>query len=209
VRKSIAIKLVGGLSNTSKMPGSSMGLPTAHCKTGSRLAKVAGTVCSMCYAQKGHYKMYAHTVVPAQQRRLDAFEDPQWVEAMTTALDNARWFRWFDSGDLQSVGMLLKIFEVARATPWCNHWLATRERDFVRRAAVKSEVPDNMVIRVSATFPDVPVKPIKVENINYANVHKAKAPVGHACPAPQQGGECGPCRACWSRDVLAVSYHQH
>lgn len=33
MRKTIALKLVGGLSDTSKMPGLSFGLPTANCKT--------------------------------------------------------------------------------------------------------------------------------------------------------------------------------
>lgn len=209
MRTVIAIQKIGGLSNTSKMPGKSFGIPTSHCKTGAKLSKIEGTVCSKCYAQKGRYKQYAGTVVPAQQRRLDAFDDPDWVQAMIVALDNDRWFRWFDSGDLQSADMLLKIFEVCRQTPWCQHWLAIRERRFVRQAAVKSPIPDNLVIRVSATFPDVPVKPLTVPGINYANVHKAKAPVGHACQAPQQGGECGPCRACWSKEVHVVSYHQH
>lgn len=37
MRKVIALKLVGGLSDTSKMPGLSFGLPTATCLTGSKL----------------------------------------------------------------------------------------------------------------------------------------------------------------------------
>lgn len=105
--------------------------------------------------------------------------------------------------------MLLKIFEVARLTPGTQHWLATRERSFVRQAAVKSPVPDNMVIRVSATFPDVPVKPINIDGINYANVHRDKPAIGHTCTAPQQDGQCGSCRVCWNRNVPVVSYHTH
>jgi len=209
MNKVFFMKQVGGLSDTSKMPGKSFGTPTAHCKTGSRLAKIKGTVCSMCYAQRGFYAKYAYSVVPAQQRRLDAVTDPDWVTNMAGAIGKDKHFRWFDSGDLQSADMLLSIFEVARLTPGTKHWLATRERSFVRQAAVKSAVPDNLVIRVSATFPDVPVKPINVEGINYANVHRDKPAVGHSCPAPQQGGQCGTCRACWSRDVPVVSYHTH
>lgn len=207
--KTFALKQVGGLSDTSKMPGKSFGIPTEHCKTGSKLAKIPGSVCSMCYAQRGFYAKFAHSVVPAQQRRLDAFHEPGWVENMAAAIGKDTHFRWFDSGDLQSADMLLKIFEVARLTPGTQHWLATRERSFVRQAAVKSPVPDNMVIRVSATFPDVPVKPINIDGINYANVHRDKPAVGHSCPAPRQGGQCGTCRVCWNRDVPVVSYHTH
>ena len=207
MRKTIAIKLVGGLSDTSKMPGQSFGIPTANCRTGSRLAKIPGTVCSTCYADKGFYKTFACSVLPAQQRRLDALDDPQWVDAMVVCHARENWFRWFDSGDLQSVDHLLNIIEVARRTPHCKHWLATRERRFVREALTKSDIPDNLVIRVSATFPDVPVRPIP--GVQEANVHHLKPPTGHECPAPKQNGKCDTCRACWSRDVQTVSYHLH
>jgi len=146
-------------------------------------------------------------VLPAQERRLAAIDDPQWVDAMVRSLDRENWFRWFDSGDLQSAKMLRQIAEVARRTPHCRHWLATRERRFVREFLTDSDVPDNLVIRVSATFPDVPVKPIA--GVQEANVHAAKPPVGHECPAPRQNGKCDTCRACWSKDVQTVSYHLH
>ena len=210
MKKVIALKLIGGLSETSKMPGKSFGLPTAHCITGSALAKIPGTVCNDCYATKGFYRRFASTVVPAQMRRLVAANDePQWIEAMVIALKKERWFRWFDSGDLQSVKMLEDIFEVCRQTPWCKHWLATRERTFVRQTLINSDVPENLVIRISATFPDVPVREMYLEGVNYANVHKDAPPDGHECAAPSQNGQCDTCRACWSRDVKTVSYHIH
>lgn len=206
--KVIPIQAVGGLSNTTKMPGRSFGTPTAECKTGSKLRKLEGSVCSKCYACKGRYMMFPK-IREAQYRRLDAFKaDPKaWVENMVKALDNERWFRWFDSGDLYSTLMLSKIVEVCERTPWCNHWLATRERGFVRTFLKKGSFPPNLTVRVSATYPDVPAQP--VDGCLIGNVHKALPPVGHACPAPQQGGQCGDCRACWSRDVPAVSYKEH
>lgn len=206
----ISLKLIGGLSDTSKMPGKSYGLPTAHCITGSALAKVPGSICSECYAMKGYYHCFASTVVPAQMRRLKAANDePLWVDAMVKSLEKERWFRWFDSGDLQSVKMLEDIFEVCRRTPWCSHWLATRERSFVRQTLIHSEVPGNLVIRVSATFADVAVRELYLDGVNYSNVHKDKPPQGYSCPASTQNGKCDTCRACWSRDVKTVSYKQH
>ena len=207
MHKTIAIKLIGGCSDTSKMPGLSYGLPTANCKTGAKLAKIKGTICNKCYAKKGYYRTYAYTVIPAQIRRLESLANPEWVEAMVAILRTESWFRWFDSGDLQSVDMLLNIMEVARRTPHVKHWLATRERSFVRAALTKSDVPDNLVIRVSATWTDVPVKAIA--GVQCANVHKDKPPVGHECMAPKQHGKCDTCRVCWDKNVQAVSYHEH
>ena len=207
MHKTIAIKLIGGLSDTSKMPGLSYGLPTAHCKTGAKLAKIEGTICNKCYAKRGFYLSFAHSVVPAQERRLASLDDPQWIEAMVKALGTESWFRWFDSGDLQSTQMLLNIIEVARRTPNVKHWLATRERRFVSTALTKSVIPDNLVIRVSATWTDVPVKAIA--GVQCANVHKNKPPVGFVCNAPKQHGKCETCRACWQKDIQTVSYLEH
>lgn len=210
MNKVIALKLIGGLSETSKMPGKSFGLPTKHCITGSALAKIPGTVCNNCYAMKGHYSCFASTIIPTQIRRLVAANDePKWIEAMVLSLKKEQWFRWFDSGDLQSVKMLRDIFEVARQTPWCKHWVATRERALVRETLINSEVPDNLVIRVSATFPDIPVREMEISGVNYANVHKNAEPLGFSCPAPTQNGKCDTCRTCWDKTVKTVSYHMH
>jgi hypothetical protein len=42
MKTSEALKLVGGLSKPSKMPGWAYGLPAKECKTGSKLVKVKG-----------------------------------------------------------------------------------------------------------------------------------------------------------------------
>ena len=207
MRKVIALKLVGGLSDTSKMPGKSFGLPTEMCKTGSKLAQVPGSLCEHCYAKKGYYRTFANIVLPAQSRRFAALDDPQWVSAMVASLRGEKWFRWFDSGDLQSTRMLLDIFEVCRQTPHCKHWLATRERTFVREALTISVVPENLCIRVSASFPDIPVKPLK--GVQRANVHHKKEAHGFVCNAPANFGRCDTCRACWDKSIEAVSYALH
>lgn len=126
---------------------------------------------------------------------------------MAAALSKERWFRWFDSGDLQSTQMLKNIIEVCRRTPDCSHWLATRERRFVRETLMASDIPPNLCIRVSATYPDVPVKPIR--GVQEANVHKAKPPIGFECLAPKQNGKCDLCRACWDCSIQQISYLEH
>jgi hypothetical protein len=47
-----ALKLVGGLSKPSKMPGWAYGIPAAECKTGAKLKLVPGSTCEGCYATK-------------------------------------------------------------------------------------------------------------------------------------------------------------
>jgi hypothetical protein len=50
-----ALKIVGGLSKPSKMPGWAYGIPAAECKTGKKLQDVVGSTCEGCYATKGCY----------------------------------------------------------------------------------------------------------------------------------------------------------
>lgn len=215
--KTQAKAIAGSCSQTSKMPCKSYELPTAACKTGSQMAKVKGSICSMCYAQKGFYKVYAKTIEPAQWQRLDSLSNPDWVAAMVAHIGKDRYFRWHSSGDLQSVQHLEQIIAVVKATPDCQHWLPTREYGMVKELVEKhgiDAIPSNMVIRLSAMFPDVAVKVpeslFNVAGVQVSNVHSSKGqPMGEVCAAPDQDGECRACRKCWQREVTAVSYLAH
>ena len=55
MKTSEALKIVGGLSKPSKMPGWAYGLPAKECKTGSKLRLIPDSVCFNCYALKGCY----------------------------------------------------------------------------------------------------------------------------------------------------------
>ena len=80
MNKNDALKIVGGLSRPSKMPGWCYGLPAKECKTGGKLQKVPGSVCFNCYALKGCYVF--DVVQAAQYRRLKSIKNPGWVSAM-------------------------------------------------------------------------------------------------------------------------------
>jgi hypothetical protein len=70
-----ALKLVGGLSKPSKMPGWAYGIPAKECKTGKKLQNIEGSTCYNCYALKGCYVF--KVVQEAQYRRLaSAFKSP-------------------------------------------------------------------------------------------------------------------------------------
>ena len=147
------------------------------------------------------------------EKRYQAIELPEWVDYMAELLtqkyknlDKSRLFhRWFDSGDIQSYSHLMKIFEVCELTPHIKYWLATREYKIVDKVK-EEDVPKNLCLRVSAIKVDSPPP-------NFwkwtSGVHKDKKAIGRECPAPKQNGECGSCRACWSRKVKQVSYKEH
>jgi hypothetical protein len=194
------------LSNTSKMPGKSISLDAFECITGSKLAEVPGSVCHGCYARKGRYRM--PNVKNKMAERMEFFNSIDFVPRMIALLNKTRseYFRWFDSGDVQSVGMALNIIDVIEATPEKRHWIPTKERAIWVEALKIKALPDNAVLRYSATMIDT--APPQAWQHSSAVIKDAD-PIGHECPAPQQGGKCGNCRACWSKDIKTVSYHKH
>lgn len=211
--KKEAIQLAGSCTKTSKMPSESYSLPAKACITGSQLAKIAGSICSECYALKGNYHRFAKTIEPLQYKRLDSITSPNWVNAMIKLIGNKPFFRWHDSGDIQSVDHLKKIAEIAFKMPQTKFWLPTREVSIVKDYVKSNPVPVNLVIRMSATFIDVNAKlPRSLKgyaNILTSTVHKAKELDGFKCVAPSQQGQCGDCRACWDNTVTNVSYKAH
>ena len=212
MNKKQAHQVHGGLTQTTKMPCQSYSLPTIACVTGFKMREIAGSICANCYADKGNYHRYQATIEPVQHARLESIDDPLWVDAIVTSIGKDKYFRWHDSGDIQSIDHLEKIADVARATPHCQHWLPTREYGIVSAFTAQYAVPDNLIIRLSAMFTDKPVIVPKtlqnVKGIAVSNVHSIK-PIGTACNAPKQNGECRTCRACWNRKVSAVSYSIH
>ena len=196
------LKLItGGLSKPSKMPGYSYNLPATKCITGSKLVKIPGSVCFGCYALKGRYRF--PNVKDAMQRRLDSLTHPLWVQAMATSIleTKTEFFRWHDSGDLQSLDHLKKIFEVCKLTPNIKHWLPTREASII--ACIQAdEVPSNLIIRFSAHKVDGKAATFWPWTSTVVTSEKT-------CPAAEQDNKCKSCRACWDRNVKNVAYGKH
>ena len=196
--KKEAKKITGGLSAPSKMPGPAYNLPAQACITGSKLVKIPGSVCHGCYALKGRYRF--KNVKDALSRRLASIMDPRWIEAMVVLIDKEPFFRWHDSGDLQSVQHLKNIFEVCNRTPGTQHWLPTRE---VKLLPLNFDaIPKNLIIRLSG-------HKIDKAAASFWPWTSTVVPAGRTCPAPDQNNECKDCRACWSRDTANVAYGKH
>jgi len=199
--KKEANKITGGLSAPGKMPEGSYNLPANMCQTGAKLREIPGTPCWGCYAFKGRYNF--PNVKDALSRRLDSLTHPLWVQAMAVLIKGKKFFRWHDSGDLQGPEHLKKIFQVCNLTPDTMHWLPTQERKFLPLSG--STIPRNLIIRLSNAKNDT--RPGNAWSHWSTVVSKPRA--GHICPAPEQGNECGSCRACWSKDVKEVQYKIH
>jgi len=202
-----ALKIVGGLSKPSKMPGWAYGTPAKECKTGTKLRDIEGSTCHKCYAMKGCYVF--PVVQAAQYKRLESIQDPRWVDAMAMLINSkkSKWFRWHDSGDVQDEAHLMKIFEVCELTPDTKHWLPTREAWTKKYLKDK---PDNLVLRFS--MPMVDQAPAKSWP-NVSTVMSKDQPwfgaTSVACVAPDQDNECRDCRACWDPSVKNVTYWKH
>ena len=227
-----AENLIGGLSTPSKMPCLSFNLPAKDCKVGSKLRAVKGSVCFSCYALKGRYIM--PTVKRAMQRRLDALNKAleteqgiqDWVMSFALIL---RWnlnhkgmsyFRWHDSGDIQSVAHLRAINAIAFYCPAIRFWLPTREKGFVSEFLAKGErFNENLTVRLSAPMVNMqaPALPGHVaphvraslvfDAPTWAEVYDTPKNL-FACPSSLQANKCGDCRACWL-SALPIVYKAH
>lgn len=204
----IAKDITGGLSNPSKMPGSAYSLPAAECKMGSILAKIPGTTCHGCYALKGMYRF--PNVQTAMYKRLESLKDPKWIEAMVIQIKSKKetYFRWHDSGDLQSVDHLKMIVEVCKQTPDTKHWLPTREYTIVQQYLSQENGAKNLTIRLSAHRVDS--APPTGYGLPTSTVHTHGQPItGVECEAYKRENSCGSCRACWDLNVANISYPKH
>ena len=195
----------GGLGKPSKMPGYAYGIPAKYCKVGAKLHKVPDSVCSDCYALKGRYAFA--NVQQAQERRFQSLTHPQWVSAISWTINKRKcdYFRWHDSGDVQGMWHLINLVEVANLCPNTSFWLPTRENALISQyLSTMGAFPKNFVVRMSGAMIDG-YAPIKFFNTSTVVTKSSDA----TCPAYQQGGKCGPCRACWDSGVRNVAYPRH
>lgn len=200
---------IGQFSQPSKLPCYSWSIPATKCHTGSKLAKIPGSVCAGCYALKGFYRM--PRAKKAMDRRLKAYRSKNFVKNFVLALQGEKFFRWFDSGDVQNLKMLEDIADIAKRTPDCNHWLPTKESGIVKAFLAKHKTfPSNLVVRISAYMVNQVEHSKLTGNGSIVVSDFDLVPRGTVtCNAPKQGGKCLDCRACWNKEVPTVAYLEH
>jgi len=202
--------IVGTLSVPSKMPCFGYSIPAAYCIVGGRISKDPKSTCASCYAKKGRYIF--PNVLAAMEKRFQSLKNIDlWEETMTELIgrkEKSEWFRWHDSGDLQSVEHLNAIVNIANNLPHIEFWIPSREYKFVRDWKLKNgKFPKNLIIRLSAYFRGKAAKARYLEDLPTSTVGWKESP--HECPAQHQGNQCGDCRACWDPKTPNVDYPLH
>ena len=196
------------LSKASKMPCRSWSLQALDTCPASRDATgELVDACKGCYATSGNYR-FPNVKAPRVHNREDWKRD-SWVSDMVAELDNDRYFRWFDSGDIYDVRLARKILEVCEATPWVKHWIPTRMHKFTKFTLVLQRLQSlpNVVLRLSSDS----IMGETIEGPNTSTIATLEdAPKGSfVCEAYTRGGKCDKCRACWDKGVSVVTYIGH
>lgn len=200
---------VGGLSRPSKMPCYSYSIPASRCKRGSLLAKVKGTVCSICYANKGNYRFPGVQI--AMEKRYQSLLRNDWCANMAILINalSPAFFRWHDSGDLQGVWHLAKIAQVCLATPATRHWLPTREPAIIRQWIQSGNtIPENLTVRASSDMLDG-TPPSWAASMQLPSSSASPDTAKVTCPSYKQAGKCLDCRKCWDTGNPMVVYKTH
>jgi hypothetical protein len=212
-----ALKIVGGLSSPSKMPWWGWSISALDCITGGKLREQEDTVCSGCYAMKGNYVF--RNVKDAHTRRRLAYDtDPRWDNAMVVVINHLyanqrkatkeNRFRWFDSGDLQSLEMLERINKIALRTPSIRHYLPTKETKIVRDFIAKHKAfAPNLFVKISAPSVGVTFKK-RPHGVPFATVGRDDDTSLFQCPAKRlQGNKCLDCDHCWKNEDVNYPIH--
>lgn len=163
--------------------------------------------CKGCYATTGNYR-YPNVKAPREHNKTD-WQRLEWVDDMVRELDSDRYFRWFDSGDIYTLALAEKIFEVMQRTPWVKHWLPTRMHKFpkFRDVLTRMQALPNVMVRFSSdsvTGDYIPGTHGSVIVPDAAFKTNAKL-----CQAYEHGGKCNKCRACWDKAVSVIAYPAH
>ena len=198
------------LSVTSKLDGirswSLQALDT--CPASKKSDGTLVDACSGCYATRGHY-YYPSVKAPREFNKVD-WKRAEWVTDMVHELDNDRYFRWFDSGDMYSVALAKKILTVMQLTPWVKHWLPTRMAKYAKFRAILADM--ELLPNVKTRFSSDSINGVYIAKVHGSVISPTVAdmPTGvTVCMAYENAGKCNGCRACWDKSVSVIGYPAH
>lgn len=138
--------------------------------------------------------------------------DSDWVSNMVLvigSLEHSGYFRFFDSGDIQSIEHFDNICQIARNLPNIKFWLPTKEFSIVNNyVKSKKTIPENLTVRLSAYMVDGPLPIALAKKLNVVS-SGVSTNDDFTCPASKQNNMCLDCRMCWNRTIKTVIYKKH
>ena len=205
----LADKAVFKLSRTAKLGTFSWSLQAIETCPGSVGAdgKLVAA-CSGCYATTGCYHFPDTIALRANNK--EAWKAESFVQDFTKALKKQTHFRWFDSGDMYSLELAEKMYQIMVNTPNTKHWLPTRMYKFAKFWSVltRMEALPNVMVRYSSDAVDGTYE----QGVHGSTIvpDATSVPSGVTlCPAYTQGGKCLDCRACYDKSVAVIGYPAH
>jgi len=199
------------ISHASKMPCKSWSLPAwDSCPSAKDSNGKPVDACNYCYALTGAYRFPA--TVASRAHNMEDWKCDDWVSAMVKAIGKAKYFRWFDSGDVYDIKLAEKIYTVMGLTPNCQHWLPTRMyKDSTFLPVFKRmDALDNVVVRYSSDSIHGDIVSGATTSTIIQSPDEFQPSKGETlCRAYTRGGKCKACRACWSKDIKVVKYALH
>ena len=196
------------LSKASKMPCRSWSLEAlTTCPASKKTNGELVDACKGCYATTGNYR-FPNVKAPRLENQKD-WKRAEWVDDMVQQLDNDRYFRWFDSGDMYSLRLAVKIYEVMKRTPWVKHWIPTRMHKFVKFKTIIEHMKalPNVSVRLSS---DSVTGEFEAHHGSTIIPEGSTIPEGvSACHAYENNGKCGTCRKCWDKSIPVIGYIAH
>ena len=205
------------VSQTSKMPCPSWSLEAVSTCPGSILSGTKGKLveaCSKCYANKGFYRM--KTVKDVRINNKEDWKRSDFEADMIAYLDTQRYFRWFDSGDIYTLALAEKIYNICKKTSWVKHWIPTRSYKFKKYLPIFNKL--KALCNVSVRYSSDSIKGEYTKGLHGSTIIP-KDPKdfdpspeflreAFICGTRYRKGSCGPCRACWNKDIPLIAYVQ-
>ena len=182
-------------------------------------------VCQGCYATKNMYNF--PVVIAARDYNQQDYQKADWVDRMVKQVSKYDYFRWFDSGDVETPELAKKIRAVMLATPNTQHWLPTRSdkiekiQDVLTRGRTSiygrgvNYISDltNVSLRISADHVGLNNKERPGVNsyvINPGDLFECKRQGIFLCPVTSPGStqkSCDTCTMCYTDKPVAYLVH--
>ena len=213
------------ISKTTKMQikGKKVGswsLPAGTSCPGSKDAEV----CKTCYAKKGMYRF--PVVKNVREYNRDDYRKDDWVDRMVAKVSKFDYFRWFDSGDIETHELAVKIWQVITQTSSVQHWLPTRSDKIldIHHILFGVEVGHDSKLSGVCSLPNVAIR-LSADNIGLSkserkgvnsyvihpeDIFEAKKRAINLCPVTAPGStqkSCDTCTLCYTDAEVAYVLH--